>query len=175
MASLAVMTLAETPTDFHALSDKWTLWAHLPHDTNWDINSYKNVLLFNTAEEIIALLKTLPEKLVRNCMLFMMRDGVNPTWEDPKNRNGGCFSYKISNKNVKNIWNSLCYAIVGETLSNEPKFIKAINGITISPKKSFCIIKIWMSNCDNQNANKIINIDGLSSQGCLFKKHAPEH
>ena len=23
----------------HTLSDKWVLYAHLPHDTNWDINS----------------------------------------------------------------------------------------------------------------------------------------
>ena len=33
-------------------------------------------------------------------MLFVMRNGINPMWEDPKNKDGGCFSYKISNKNV---------------------------------------------------------------------------
>ena len=171
MASFQAVTLADSSTNFHTLSDKWTLWTHLPHDTNWNIDSYKPVLSFNAAEELIALLQVLPEKLVKNCMLFMMRVGIEPTWEDPKNKDGGCFSYKISNKVVKNIWNSLCYAIAGETISNDPKFIKSVNGITISPKKAFCIIKIWMSDCDNQNPTKIINIDGLSSQGCLFKKH----
>ena len=30
-------------------------------------------------------------------MLFLMRDGIQPIWEDEKNRNGGCFSYKINN------------------------------------------------------------------------------
>tara|TARA_B100001094_G_C18183160_1_gene802122 strand:- start:1974 stop:2501 length:528 start_codon:yes stop_codon:yes gene_type:complete len=175
MASFQAVTLADSKQNFHALSDKWTFWTHLPHDTNWNINSYKPVLTFSTAEEIISLLKVLPEKLVKNCMLFMMRDGIQPTWEDEKNKDGGCFSYKISNKVVKNIWNSLCYSIVGETISNDPKFIKCINGITISPKKAFCIIKIWMYNCDYQNPAKIINIDGLSSQGCIFKKHLPEY
>ena len=25
----------------HILFDKWVLWAHLPHDTDWSIKSYK--------------------------------------------------------------------------------------------------------------------------------------
>ena len=25
----------------HPLYDKWVLWAHLPHDTDWSIRSYK--------------------------------------------------------------------------------------------------------------------------------------
>ena len=27
----------------HTLSDEWCLWAHLPHDTDWSLNSYKNI------------------------------------------------------------------------------------------------------------------------------------
>jgi len=27
---------------YHNLSDKWTLWAHLPHDTDWRLESYKS-------------------------------------------------------------------------------------------------------------------------------------
>ena len=34
-------------------------------------------------------------------MLFIMKSGV-PTWEDPKNRNGGV-SYKVSNKFVVDV------------------------------------------------------------------------
>ena len=160
--------------DFHILNDKWTLWTHLPHDTNWNIDSYKKIIDFQYAEEIISILNVMPEKLVKNCMLFMMKDGIKPTWEDEHNKDGGCFSFKIHNKQVKSIWTSLCYSVAGETISNDPLFIKSITGLTISPKKNFCIIKIWMSDCENQNAVKIINIDGLSNQGCLFKKHLPE-
>ena len=32
---------------FHSLSDKWSLWAHLPHDTDWSLNSYKNIYTFD--------------------------------------------------------------------------------------------------------------------------------
>ena len=66
----------------------------------------------------------------------------------------------------------LC-ALTGETISNDEKFLNCVNGITLSPKKSFCILKIWMKNINNQNPKKICEIEGLTSHGCLFKKHNP--
>ncbi len=164
------------PEDFHKLSDKWTLWAHLPHDIDWSISSYKRILDMTTVEETIAITETLPDILVKNCMLFLMRDGIKPTWEDPKNRNGGCFSYKVSNKNVYEVWRDLTYVLVGDSISKQKSFVSGVTGITISPKKNFCIIKIWMTNCLNQNPSIVTSeIKGLSSQGCLFKKHMPEY
>ena len=168
--------MAETTGNkFHKLSDKWTLWVHLPHDTDWTIKSYKKIYDFDTVEQAIAINEILPEKLIRNCMLFLMRGGIMPTWEDPRNRNGGCFSYKVINKTVSQCWKSLSYVLVGETLTASSKFKPHINGITISPKKNFCIIKVWTENCNNQNAALIQDVKGISSHGCLFKKHQPEY
>ena len=65
--------------------------------------------------------------------------------------------------------------ISGETISNDHKFAQNVNGITISPKKAFCIIKIWMFDCQYQDPHKIQNLTGLTAQGCLFKKHKPEY
>jgi hypothetical protein len=113
---------------------------------------------------------------VKNCMLFLMRDGINPTWDDPRNRQGGCFSYKVSNKHVCNVWKELSYVLVGNTISNNDDFVANVSGVTISPKKNFCIIKIWMSSCAYQNpciiTDEIVN---FSSSGSLFKKHVPEY
>ena len=162
--------------EFNSLSDKWTLWAHLPHDTDWSINSYKNIYTMQTVQETIAVTETLPDILVKNCMLFLMRDGVKPIWEDPKNRHGGCFSYKIPNKNVYDVWKELTYVVVGNSVSANSSFVNSVVGITISPKKNFCIIKIWMSNCKNQNPSLVSSsVKGISPQGCLFKKHTPEY
>ncbi len=69
-----------------------------------------------------------------------MKDGITPTWEDSKNRNGGCFSYKVSNKNVYDAWRDLTYVLIGETISSISAFVNAVTGIIISPKKNFCII-----------------------------------
>jgi hypothetical protein len=155
----------------HSIHDSWVLWAHLPHDTDWSISSYKKIMTFNYIEQVIVLTETLPVKMVQNCMLFLMREGISPMWEDAKNKMGGCFSYKVNNKEVVTVWKELTYTLTGETLSM-PHVQTHINGITISPKKSFCIIKIWLDNCDNQDPTTIKDFsNGLTPRGCIFKKH----
>jgi len=173
--TMTTATISNMET-FHKLSDKWTLWAHLPHNTDWSIKSYIPISTFSYMEDTIAVTETLPPILVENCMLFVMREGIKPIWEDSKNRNGGCFSYKVSNKNVYKVWKDLTYIIVGGTISKSTSFVNCVTGITISPKKNFCIIKIWMTDCNNQNPTVVTtDIKGLLPQGCLFKKHTPEY
>ena len=157
------------------LSDKWVLWAHLPHDTDWSLRSYKKIMQIGSVEEIIALYETLPEKMVKNCMLFLMKLGINPMWEDQKNKDGGCFSFKVSNKNVYRVWRDLSYKIVGNTVSNNEELLSIINGLTISPKKSFCIVKIWLENCKIQTPSNIKPVNNLDMHGCLFKRHKPNY
>lgn len=161
---------------FHNLQNRWTLWAHLPHNTDWSVSSYIAIDTFTSIENTIAVTETLPPVLIENCMLFIMKEGIKPIWEDPKNRQGGCFSYKVSNKNACKVWKDLTYVVVGRTISENINFVNCVNGITISPKKNFCIIKIWMADCNNQNPAIVTQeIKGLISQGCLFKKHTPEY
>ena len=99
-----------TKTEQHNLSDKWVLWAHLPHDTDWSLKSYIKIMELSTMEEIISLTNAIPEKMIKNCMLFLMRKDINPTWEDEKNCKGGCFSFKVMNKQVSDVWNNCMYA-----------------------------------------------------------------
>jgi hypothetical protein len=123
---------------------------------------------------VIELNQKINDYVVRNCMLFVMRAGITPMWEDPKNRNGGCFSYKVGNKNVPEVWKHLFYYLCGESICDKSEHCTHVNGITISPKKNFCIIKIWLSNTNLQDPGCIVSIPNLSKQGCLFKKHEPE-
>ena len=164
-----------TSTNTNTLTHKWTLWAHLPQENDWSLKGYKQVCSFKTAEEVIGVTELLPEGLIKNCMLFVMKDGITPMWEDPKNRQGGCFSYKIANKHVAEVWRDLTYVLAGGSISSNAKFVQSVTGITISPKKNFCIIKIWLTNCDFQNPQVVTpDIRNLTQQGCLFKKHTPE-
>jgi hypothetical protein len=103
-----------------------------------------------------------------------MRRGITPQWEDPRNRTGGAFSFKVINRQVHEVWKLLFYALCGETLFEEENMNKHVNGITVSPKKNFCIIKIWLDTCQYQDPSSLINLPNLQKQGCLFKKHEPE-
>jgi hypothetical protein len=157
---------------FHNLSCKWTLWVHLPHNTDWSLKSYIPISSFSTIEETVTIMETIPSTLVENCMLFMMRQGIEPRYEDPKNKKGGYFSYKVLNKNIYKVWKELSYIVVGETVSNNPNFTNCVTGITVSPKKNFCIIKIWMTNREYQNPTTISDqIKELTPRGCLFGVH----
>jgi hypothetical protein len=159
----------------HLLNDKWNVYYHLPHDKNWDLSSYSVIIgEMDSVEKVISVNRLLDENIVKNCMLFVMRVGITPMWEDPRNRNGGCFSYKVVNKNVPEIWRDLFYLLCGESLCIDTENNKHINGITISPKKNFCIIKIWLDTPELQDPNVIYSIANLVKTGCLFKKHEPE-
>jgi len=159
----------------HNLLGKWNVYYHLPQDKKWDLSSYKLIMSdIDTVEKVIAINESIPEHVVKYCMLFVMRDGITPMWEDPRNRNGGCFSFKVINKQVYGVWKTLFYAMCGETLFKNVANHEYVNGITISPKKNFCIVKIWLENCVVQEPESLIEIPNLSIQGCLFKKHEPE-
>ena len=49
--------------------------------------------------------------------------------------------------------------------------MKLVNGITISPKKYFCIIKVWMATCEVDDVNLLKKISVVSYDSCIFKKH----
>ncbi len=155
------------------LNDTWVLWGHLPHNTDWSLKSFIKIYETNTIEHVKLICNGLPHSLVQNCMLFYMRKGINPVWEDPKNRDGGCFTYKVFNKDVKHVWTDLTYLISGESISINNEFNNYVNGITISPKKSFCIVKIWVGSNKYTSPKLIRKINKLANEGCRFKLHKP--
>ena len=151
----------------HRLSETWVLWAHLPQEPSWTMDSYIQVMKISYVEEMISLIHTLPEKLIIDCMFFLMKEHISPTWEDERNKEGGCFSYKISHR-IRDTWKDLSYGIIGNSLASDPSFQKDVTGISISPKKNFCILKVWMSSCAHRDPAKIMLI---KPDGCIFKKH----
>jgi len=168
----AVSVIKATEMVKHPLHGKWNMYFHLPadKDNHWTLESYREIKFhIDTAEEVVAVVKGLQENVVKYGLLFWMRMGIAPFWEDPKNRGMGAFSYKVSNRVVCDVWRHLCYAAAGETLC--PEHSKHINGLSISPKKGFCCVKIWMDTLEFQSPEIFIDIPGLIRTGCLFKKH----
>lgn len=128
------------------LDDSYTLWLHNVFDNDWSINGYKKIYTFNTLEDGISLIENINSELVEKTMLFLMKNTIKPIWEDEKNYNGGCFSYKINNNFVYDVWKNISYRLIGNTINEDINIINNITGLSISPKKTYCIIKIWISN-----------------------------
>lgn len=108
------------------------------------------------------------ECLTKNCMIFIMKGNILPLWEDENNSGGGAISYKILDENAVRFWYLLLFRIVGETFFNSSIDSKRINGVTISPKKSFHIIKIWMK--AGESIEKITMNDnfGIAHEGQVY-------
>ena len=109
--------------------------------------------------------------IVENSMLFMMRDGIKPP-KDEKNVPGGCWSFKITKGNLNEVWLNLSAYLCGETLISNKKNYKLLNGISISPKKNFCIVKKYGIVIKKQNSLELLNkIEDLPFDTCIFKEH----
>ena len=158
---------------FRPLTNSWSIWVHLSHDTNWTLNSYTKLCKLSTLDEIVILIKAI-ECLTKNCMIFIMKDDILPLWEDENNNGGGAISYKISDEHAVRFWYSLLFRILGGTFFESHVDLDRINGITISPKKSFHIIKIWMK--AGEAIEKIAMNDnfGIAHEGHVYTQFSTD-
>jgi hypothetical protein len=155
----------------HLLNSKWTLWYHKSDDTDWSLQSYIKLASFSSIEEFAIVYNSLEAVHIQNAMLFLMRDKIAPIWESDENKEGGCFSFKIYRQEIYEAWNELSTLLIGEGLLKEKNDFSCINGISISPKKTFSIIKIWLKNNENNEATKFNEIVKFNFQDAIYKKH----
>ena len=129
------------------LNDTWTLYFHDPDDDCWEIESYVPLATVSTVQDAVDLQSAL-ERYWCNGMFFFMREHILPIWEDKHNAKGGCFSFKVMKSEVPQFWRQLSYAVLGENMACNPEKVKwdKICGASISPKRSFCILRLWVDN-----------------------------
>ena len=135
-----------TSTDYK-LKHKWILWFHNVNDSNWKIESYDKIADIETYEDLILVLREIQN--ITSGMFFLMKDGIQPIFEDPCNRNGGYWSFRINKKEAYDYWLKLIYYICVDRLTKEGMNENIINGISVSPKINNCIFKIWNNNYKN--------------------------
>jgi hypothetical protein len=159
----------EFQDDLHMLNDSWTLQFHDPWSADWTFESYDRLGDMCSIEELCMI-----EKKILPCLhqgiWFLFREHIFPAWDDKANLEGGCMSMKILKQDAQKFWTNLCYKMLGESLLVEKVAHKwsCVNGISISPKKHFCILKIWLGSDEIGDA-KFFNI-GKDYQGEIFYK-----
>lgn len=151
--------------NFHLLNTPWTLYYHLIDNDSWDISSYVKLITFASLENTINYYKYIDEDICKKSMLFLMRKDIKPIWEDKENIDGGCYSFKIQNRLIHNVWKNISYNLVAENFLQENQNI--INGISISPKKYFCILKIWIN--DKTYSKLKFNNEYINNLEYIFK------
>ena len=134
------------------LNDIWTVYFHDPNDTDWTHSSYINLGNISTVDDFWNHHVGYREHAHKG-MFFIMREHVFPSWDDPCNLTGGCLSIKVLKDDMNKFWEDLAIKMLGEDLLVDGYKDKwsCVNGISTSPKKHFCIIKIWLQNDELSN------------------------
>lgn len=130
---------AEDPL-FH---DVWTFYVHAPDDVDWTLGSYVRLGDAASVSDFWSVHAAVRRYLHRG-MFFVMREHVFPCWDDKYNQRGGCLSIKVPRDEVLACWEHLVTHLMGERLVVDPGGWDAVNGISCSPKRFFCIVKIWL-------------------------------
>ena len=126
------------------LHDCWTLYFHDPDNNEWSEKSYQAIHTISTVEDWAHADKALHD-LWQQGMFFLMREHILPMWEDPHNEKGGCISFKVNKPDASEYWFQLGAKALGEVLAKDTKLVDSICGISMSPKRNFCILRVWLS------------------------------
>ena len=141
--------------------NSFTLYYHKLYDNNWNLDSYIKIYTFNNIAKFFMLYNCCTK--LNNGMYFLMKNNIKPIYETKENINGGYMSIKVSEKEVNKLWLYLSLDFVGNTLSNK----NIVNGLSISYKKKFYIIKIWIKNKKYKNITNL-NINSYNLNNILY-------
>jgi translation initiation factor 4E len=149
----APQTSADAPqtSPHQPLNAKWTLWFDNPRlapaGSDWKEN-LKKAGSFDSVERFWRVFNNLKpaSQLSMNSNYSVFRYGVEPSWEDPANVNGGKFVLTIPKKDSKGgkcdeWWLYTVLAVVGETMDLAGD---EVNGAVVSIRKNQDRIALWL-------------------------------
>jgi len=125
------------------LNDSWTVYFHDQKDNQWNLESYMQLGNISTVDDW-ASFDLLYNDLWTKGMFFVMREHVLPMWEDENNKEGGCISFKVNKPEVPLYWYDLVSTILGENVFSKSERYEEITGVSVSPKRNYCILRIWL-------------------------------
>ena len=141
--------------------------------SNFQVKPHKELCTISTVNDLVYILQLMEVKLEPKAKLdfvnnnsnnnkinldvndyIIMRKGIEPIWEDPKNSEGGTFTIKMNHAKGFDVWCTFVMYMMGETMTYE---MHNINGITVSyisdsysfnnqnsaNVNSYTYIKIW--------------------------------
>lgn len=156
------------------LKNTWNIWYHHEKD-NWKISGYNKIYDIKTIGDFWSFYNNW-DKVggVTSKHFFLMEEGIMPIWEDTKNINGGCWSFKINEDQSYELWEDLSIYLMCNQLC--PSISDEISGLSICLKKNNnTVIKIWNKKSKN-NSLKLINENILKKWGTdiIYIAHMPD-
>lgn len=151
------------------LNDCWSLHFHDPDDSDWSETSYKLLSTVSTVQDW-QMSDTAFKDLWQKGMFFLMREHIKPLWEDPHNKDGGCLSFKVNKPDAGGFWYKLGALALGDSLTKNLEQFDRICGVSISPKRNYCILRVWVSTSEISHVN-MLNLAVPEYTQVIYKSH----
>lgn len=138
-----------------SLANAWNVYFHDYMDSNWNRESYEILTSYDNATDFWTIFEIMRDTLQMG-MFFFMKNGVFPKWDDSYNNNKKfCFmSIKVLKANVPDFMEYMLVRISTDSLLTNAELEQGmIDGVSVSPKKNFCIIKLWICTQDANYKN----------------------
>lgn len=151
------------------LNDSWALYFHDPDDADWTDKSYKMLGVISSVQNWQMANNSFAD-LWQKGMFFVMREHIKPLWEDEHNKNGGCLSFKVNKPDCGPFWFKLAAMALGETLVKDVTQAENICGVSISPKRNYCILRIWVATSTLTSID-MFNVSVPEYTQVIYKSH----
>jgi translation initiation factor 4E len=153
----ALMEMANKP-----LHNKWVMWfdnpKYLKKDQEW-LDNVKKTGAFNTPGTFWSLFNNLKPatKLSVGGNYHLFKEGIQPMWEDPSNKQGGKWVFTIQKKDPKarrtdQWWLFTCLALIGEAIDPTGD---QVCGAVVSIRKAQDRIALWIKTDEEDAASHL--------------------
>nr|XP_033783217.1 eukaryotic translation initiation factor 4E type 1B isoform X1 [Geotrypetes seraphini] len=165
----------------HPLQNRWALWFFKNDKSKiWQAN-LRLVTKFDTVEDFWALHNhiQLASKLTSGCDYSIFKDGIEPMWEDSKNKRGGRWLIALAKQqrrtDLDHFWLETLMCLIGEAFD---EYSDDVCGAVINIRTKGDKIALWTKETENEEA--VIHIGrvykkrlGLSSKMVIgYQAHA---
>jgi translation initiation factor 4E len=140
----------------HPLQNTWALW-YFKNDkrNNW-LDNQKIITTFSTVEDFWALFNYIQpaSKLAPGCDYSMFKDGIQPMWEDERNKRGGRWLINLDKRKrgaeLDRFWLETVLCLIGEAFD---ECSEEICGAVINIRPKGDKLGLWTRDCTQRDAN----------------------
>lgn len=140
----------------HPLQNKWAMW-FFKNDKNKDwASNLRYITSFATVEDFWALYNhILPaSKLGAGCDYSVFKDGVEPMWEDARNKKGGRWLINLNKQqrhsDLDNFWLETLLCLIGEAFDEQSD---DICGAVVNIRPKGDKLAVWTADAKNPENN----------------------
>ncbi|CAK5089975.1 unnamed protein product [Meloidogyne enterolobii] len=166
----------------HRLKTRWTFWfLNSDRELTW-LERLKKVCTIESAEAFWALYDNIrpPSAMQSGCDYNFFKEGIQPVWEVPENKDGGRLIVQIDNKNkiehLDALWLELLVALIGEQFGRDSEYVC---GAVCNMRGKGHKICLWTKNAEAEEANRrigaILKSRFQDTTNCSIRVNYEEH